>query len=114
MQEQNVEELSMSTQEEWVIREDVEIMWREKSYSLTVMDINYPGITTKINWNIWVDYPDVLNVPRPVRMHVFPGARHGRGVALQEKVQRMELWMEAIQIFAGLYTDVSERLTVQD
>lgn len=59
----------------------------------------------------YLDWGDLVNNPQETRMHLYPGA--DRTVSFGIKLERMERWVAAIQLYDSMMRDIQNDLTQQ-
>jgi len=95
-----------------------EVFGKERQWILTINPLAVEGgITSKLGFgdyllasdSIMLDWPNILSRPNQARMHVFVGAE--KRVPFEVKLERMQVWAEAIEIYDSLMVDGITRLS---
>jgi len=95
-----------------------EVPWKERQWILTINPLAVEGsIASKLGFDdyllasnsIMLDWSNILSRPNQARMHVFVGAE--KRVPFEVKLERMQTWAGAIEIYDSLMVDGITKLS---
>jgi hypothetical protein len=96
--------------ESWRFNSEIEVVWQGRGHGISVHELVYPAMSSLLDGHIYLDWSDVLVRPDVARMHLFPGA--DSRVSFEDKLTRMETWMEAVKIYDSVMEGAPERFTL--